>query len=236
MYADSCKVGVFHSNPSLKTIKLVASTLGISVKKFASKTKDKIALKKEKKDFEEKEKARLLQSIRESTEEYLDPKFKKWLLMEQPNVSWNEFTTKWLVVLMSKIIMPDGFSEHAPMEISEELYKHYIEELWKEDPTIRSLILQENDQLSFQKLDPQERNDLKAALVQKFSSCVAKFVFRNRALSLLSKSNAKKYDPVTICTTSVLVRPRTVNNKEERLNITFSDTLLEKCDPLIKKT
>ena len=224
----------FHSNPSLKTIKLVASTLGISVKKFASKTKDKVILKKEKKEFEEKEKVRLLESIRHNTEKYLNPEFKKWLLMEQPNVSWNETTTKWLVVLMSKIIMPDGFSEHAPMEISEELYKHYIEELWKEDPNIRSLILQENDQISFQKLDPLERNDLRAALVEKFSSCVAKFVFRNRALSLLSNYNKKGFDPIEICNQSILVRPRKIDDKEQRLNIEFSEKLLEKCDPLVK--
>ena len=80
--------------------------------------------------------------------------------MEQPNVSWNEFTTKWLVVLMSKIIMPDGFSEHAPNK----QVKNYI--------NMRRRIVErisnhsffntpENDQLSFQKLDPQERNDLK---------------------------------------------------------------------------
>ena len=224
----------FKSNPSLKQVKTVASSLGIKIDKYSSKSG------MEKKAWEKVLKTNLMNSIKEKTKDNLRPSFMKWLEMEQPGEPWNEKTTQWLVVLLHKVIAPEGVAAHAPIEISDELYEHYINELWKEDAETRKLLFDDDEtkEHAYAKLDPNEIAELKDALLEKFSSCVSKFVFKNRVQSVLSnKDGLPQNDPIKVCRKSVLERPRKVDDKEETFTKVPFDIsrLLTKCDPLVKK-
>ena len=195
-------------NPSLKQVKLVANTLGIRYGDF------------------KKDKKRIVSEIEKRIGGNLKPSFEKWIDIEGRYDSIN-----WVILLMSKMILPDDFSEHAEIKLSEDLYKHYLSLLGKEEETVRKMFFDESINVNYKHIDEEERSQLRSALVSKFSSCASKFVFKNRALSVIKGMTAEKFNAKEFCKSEVLTRGTGVNS----FKIPYDSILIKECDDMVKK-
>tara|TARA_B100001250_G_scaffold413193_1_gene446520 strand:+ start:566 stop:1498 length:933 start_codon:yes stop_codon:yes gene_type:complete len=212
-----------YKKPNMKQIKLIASILDISYEKYSSN----FLKSSSKKDYDKELRTKLLDSIEKKIKNNLIPSFQYWINIE------NTDSVDWAIILLSKIILPENFPEHADLKISEDLYKHYLILLGKEDEKKRTRFFEE-DNPGFEYLSDEGISELKEALIAKFSSCVSKFVFKKRALScLVNKSIYSKnnYDPLEFCKKEILTR--SYDNK--KFSIPYNECLIDNCSENIKK-
>ena len=209
--------------PSMKQIKLVASTLDIAYERYSSSFLNSSS----KKDYDKELRVKLIDLIGKKIKNNLIPSFQYWIDIE------NRDSVDWAIILLSKIILPENFPEHADLKISEDLYKHYLILLGKEDENKRNRFFDEENP-GFEYLRDEGISELKEALIAKFSSCASKFVFKNRALScLVNKSIYSKnnYDPLEFCKKEILTR--SYDNK--KFSIPYNECLIDNCSENIKK-
>ena len=207
--------------PSMKQIKLVASILDIAYERYSS------SLDISKTDYDKELRVKLIDLIGKKIKNNLIPSFQYWINIE------NRDSVNWAIILLSKIILPDNFPEHTDLKISEDLYKHYLILLGKEDENKRKRFFDEEN-LGFEYLRDEGISELKEALIAKFSSCASKFVFKKRALScFVNKSIYSKntYDPIEFCKKEILTRSYD-NNK---FSIPYNECLIDNCSENIKK-
>tara|TARA_B100000902_G_scaffold265513_1_gene251605 strand:- start:20474 stop:21403 length:930 start_codon:yes stop_codon:yes gene_type:complete len=212
-----------YKKPNMKQIKLVASILDISYERYSNNFLNSSS----KKDYDIELRRKLLDSIEKKIKNNLTPSFQYWINIE------NTDSVNWTIILLSKIILPDNFPEHSNLKISEDLYKHYLILLGKEDEKKRNQFFDEENP-GFEYLSDEGISELKEALITKFSSCVSKFVFKKRALScLVNKSIYSKnnYDPLEFCKKEILTR--SYDNK--KFSIPYNECLIDNCSENIKK-
>ena len=199
----------FQKVPSINQIKLVAKALDVKLtKKFY---KDK------------KSRTELLDEIEKITKNNLKASFQRWVSIEARDDDIN-----WVVLLLANIILPENYPAHAELAISEDQYKYYFNLLGREKEERRNTLFDlDADQYSgWKHIDQRQRGILRSAFVAKFSSCVSKFAFRNRALSLIKGLNATKFNPKEFCQSQVLSRMSTAGV----FTIPFDNILISECD------
>ena len=199
----------FQQKPTLKQIKLVAKTLGINL------TNNK----------EKKGKDTLIKEIKSITDGNLVPSFKRWVDMHG-----DLDRIDWMVLILANIILPQNFSEHTELPISETQYKHYLKLLGREKAEkIKAFF--DGVEYGWQHIDEKERPVLNECLKRKFSSCVSKFAYRNRALSLVKGMHTKKFEPSEFCKSQVLSR----STGENQFIIPYNRDLIKYCDVYVLK-
>tara|TARA_Y100000389_G_scaffold204601_1_gene258268 strand:+ start:3824 stop:4759 length:936 start_codon:yes stop_codon:yes gene_type:complete len=200
------------TKPTLTHIKLIANTLGIKIDKYKSKHDDKDA-------FTHKQQRRLISKIKAIK---FKPSFQRWIDMGDDN---------WLITLLSKILLPDNFTNRAEMDLSEKLYRHYLILLGRETDNVRTSLFTNDDTIVWKHINNKQRLLLKDALKYKFSSCVSKFIFKNRLISITENNAAKKFMPELFCKSSILSRSTQIGD----FKIPFDKCLIDDISPSMKK-
>lgn len=139
---------------------------------------------------------------------------------------------EWLTYLLYKIMVPEGFTEHSQLKISDDMYSEYLLLLQKEsDEAIRELYIDDkNRKTSFKYISNIEVERLKDALEIKFCSCLSKFVFQNKLLQVVDSSiNLMRYNPIAICKSSIFNKRKTFSGRKSKFIIPFEPEIIKKC-------
>ena len=141
--------------------------------------------------------------------------------------------SEWLVYLLYKILIPNGFTAHTELSISDDMYNEYLLLLQREDDqTIKGLFTDEKSRkFQFQYLTRTELSLLRDALEAKFCSCISKFVFQNRLLQIMKSGSTKlmKYNPVDICKSSILLNRKTNPARKTKFILPFDPEIINSC-------
>lgn len=186
-----------------------------------------VASKFKVKSYLKLDKRKLIENISKYLKPKLTPLFHS--LITKVNI---EDEQQWLVYLLHKILLPEGFKENSELQISDDLYNEYLLLLQMEkDENIKDFFKETQERKTkFEFITDIEADILREALIIKFCSCISKFVFQNKLLNVL-KDNEKdiiRYNPIAICRKSVLENRKTKNRKTKFV-IPFEPHIIKNC-------
>jgi len=144
--------------------------------------------KKEKSENEDKKKKILIQRLMEVVNKYISDEFISIIEEIEP-----EFTIEkvrqyenLILNLIYNILIPTSYTLHTELDISEKMYKELIDR--KKNMTI----------------DPESNSIIITSLRKKLEHCILMNHFKNNCLSVAINIPYKNFNPVDICTSSVI--------------------------------
>tara|TARA_Y100000389_G_scaffold205076_1_gene262768 strand:+ start:4908 stop:5858 length:951 start_codon:yes stop_codon:yes gene_type:complete len=206
--------------PSLKQVKLVANILDIEIPVLHYEN----ISEKIKNQFELKQKLILL--IKKELKDSFTNSF-KYILSETYNN--NDDLICWIIVLLSKIILPDNYILKDDLQLSEELYNKYICLLAQEKKSVLPYFYNKDTSLHFTKLDNIRKYELIEALKHKYAKAISKCVFKNRAFSVFKNKQSKKLNPIEYAKTEILDNKVKCDGEIIQLQIPYQIDLFEYC-------